>query len=770
MPVKTVTDAAQATKPSSHQPASIQQGKIPPVGQAPPTQPTGPAMEKGDPANARDTYYLNRELTWLNFNRRVLHEAEDPRTNLLERVKFIAIVCSNLDEFFMKRIGGLKQQVGARLHGLSLDGRTPLQQIAECHAVIKDIEAQKVRCFRTVMEALAKEDIHIHHYADLDEGDKASLRKRYYDNIFPLVTPQGIDPAHPFPFISNLSLNLLVGVRQAGQEEVSLARVKVPVGPEVPRFLRIGDSHRFVSIEEVMSHNLDLLFPKTEILFAHYFRVTRNAVTEIDEDQADDLLEMIETELRYRKFAAVVRLQVTRDMNQEQRGMLAAELGLNEKEDVFEVEGLMGRSSLWQIANLDFPYLKDPVYTPIDHPRLKDNQKIFYKLRKDGPILLFHPFESFSTSVERFLEEASEDPKVRAIKMTLYRTSQKSKVIHYLLNAVRNGKQVTVVVELKARFDEAANIQWANQLEQAGIHITYGVVGLKTHCKVILVVRRDYNGLRRYAHISTGNYHAGTARLYTDFGLFTADDQIGADLTELFNYLSTGQTIRRNYKKLLVAPSEMKDKLLAKIQREIEVHQAHDNGLIRIKTNALQDKDIIAALYEASKAGVAVDLIVRDTCCLRPGIPELSDTIRVISIVGRFLEHTRVYYFHNGGDEEYFMGSADCMIRNLESRVEVLVPVEDDSLRREIAYILQTQLQDHRSVWEMHPDGSYTQRMPRSKEEEQGCHSQLIEVAQNRQKAAAQPKTLKSRGKSKLEYWHTYGEALPAEIKEGDPA
>ena len=699
-------------------------------------------------------YYLNRELTWLNFNRRVLHEAEDRRTKLLERVKFIAIVCSNLDEFFMKRIGGLKQQVGAGLSGYSLDGRTPLQQIHECHRVIKEIELKKRECFQNVSKQLSRHGINLFEYNELSKADQTYLRGYFRKNIFPLVTPQSIDPAHPFPFISNLSLNLLVRLRQTGQGEIILARVKVPVGHDVPRFLRIKDSTNFVRLEQVISNNLDMLFPKMEVISADTFRVTRNAVTEMDEEQAEDLLEMIETELRYRKFASIVRLQISEGMDPVLRGMIAAELGLDEKEDVFDVSGLMGKSDLMELLSLELPELKDPSYTPIDHPRLKDKRAIFYKLRDDGPMFLFHPFESFSTSVERFLYEASEDPKVRAIKMTLYRTSSDSKVIRYLVNAARNGKQVAVVVELKARFDEAANIQWAGHLEEAGIHVTYGVVGYKTHSKVILVVRNDYNGLRRYAHFSTGNYHEVTARFYTDFGLFTADEEIGSDLTEYFNYLTTGLGAKRNYKKLLVAPSDMKESLLRKIQREADLHTPDKPGHIRIKTNALQDRDIIKALYRVSGVGVQIELLVRDTCCLRPGVPGISENIRVISIIGRYLEHARVYHFGNGGNDEYFIGSADCMMRNLESRVETLVPVDDPKLQLELNKILTVQINDRRSAWDMHSDGSYVQRKPQTNV--RGSQDIFIDIAIKRQKAANQLKRLKSRGKSKKEYWHGY--------------
>lgn len=698
--------------------------------------------------------YLNRELTWLNFNRRVLHEAADERTKLLERIKFIAIVCSNMDEFFMKRIGGLKQQLGAGLSDLTVDGRTPQQQIDESNKIIHQIEQEKQTLYKRLVFLLARNHIDLLDYEDLSREEKAEARQKFYNNVFPLVTPQSIDPAHPFPFISNLSLNLLVTLRQGPEAEEMLARVKVPVGPDVPRFMKLGSDFRFVRVEDVMSANIDLLFPKMQIVSVEKFRVTRNAVTELDEEQADDLLNMIETELRYRKFASVVRLQVEPGMDPVHKGKLAAELGLDEAADVFEVNGIMGKRDLMEIASVDIPHLKDPPHHPIDHPRLKDINKIFYKLRDGGPMLVFHPYESFSSSVERFLYEASLDPKVRAIKMTLYRTSRDSKVIKYLIEAARNGKQVAVVVELKARFDEAANIGWANRLEEAGIHVTYGVVGYKTHSKVILVVRRDFDGLRRYAHIGTGNYHSGTARLYTDFGMLTCDETIGQDLTEFFNYLSTGFTPKRNYRKLLIAPSDMKRAMITKIQREINVSSKEKPGLIIFKMNALEDPDITRELYKATHAGVRVKLIVRDTCRFRPGVEGLSESGEVISIVGRFLEHARAYYFHNGGDEEYFIGSADFMKRNLESRVEVLVPVEDPTLRKELNYILETQLSDQRNAWEMQADGTYVQRKP--SKGRKGSQAQMVEIADKRQKAAATAKRIKSRGKSKKEFWHSY--------------
>jgi polyphosphate kinase len=682
-------------------------------------------------------WYLNRELTWLEFNKRVLHEAEDTRTPLLERVKFIAIVSSNLDEFFMKRIGGLKQQVGAGLSELSVDGRTPQQQISECFEVVRELETKKQILYNQILKDLLQEDIIIEEFKNLSEDDQQTMRKFYITNIFPLVTPQAIDPAHPFPFISNLSLNLLAGVYAAEPEDMTLVRIKVPVGIKIPRFIQVNaDRHLFVALGDLIANNLDLLFPGMKIAFCELFRVTRNAVTEKDEEQADDLLQMIESELRERKFAPVVRLEIASTMKTLQSGMLAAELGLNEKQDVFVVDGRMGLSDLFQIAGIPRPDLQDPPHHPCDHVKLINATNIFHAIREQGTILLHHPYESFVTTVERFVKEASRDPNVQAIKMTLYRTSAGTKIVQYLMDAALNGKQVTVVIELKARFDEQANIRWAHRMEQVGIHVTYGVVGLKTHSKVIYVVRQDYNGLRRYAHIGTGNYHAGTARLYTDLGILTCDKNIGEELTELFNFLTTGLVIKRNYQHLLPAPKVLKSSLLSKIEREIKKHSDKKPGLIQFKMNALEDVDITAALYRASQAGVKIDLIVRDTCRLRPGITGISETVQVLSTVGRFLEHSRIFYFQNGGDEEYFIGSADCMKRNLESRVEVVAPVNKPELQAQLRQILNVQLSNQRSVWEMQADGSYLQRQPIDNENEPSVQVRLIELTNKRLKEA----------------------------------
>lgn len=689
--------------------------------------------------------YLNRELSWLAFNRRVLHEAVDERTPLLERVKFLAIVCNNLDEFFMKRLGGLKKQFAAGMQFLTVDGRNPQQQIVECHAVIRDMERRTQEIFNDIFARLREGGIDIVSYESLTSQETKQARDKFFADIYPLVTPQAIDPAHPFPFVSNLSLNLLVTLQYPREREQLLARVKVPMGVGIPRFLRVGDKDRLIPLEEVLCHNLDLIFPDMEVIACELFRVTRNANTERSEEQADDLMALIESELRDRRFAPIVRLEIGAGMDPARRGMLAAALELNEADDVFEVRGMLALRDLFEIASLGYSEFRDPPHYPADHPQFMNQRNIFHIIRDAGSILLQHPYESFATSVERFLQEASEDPKVRAIKMTLYRTAPDSRIIDCLVQAANNGKQVAVVVELKARFDEAANIRLAERMEEAGVHVTYGVMGLKTHCKVILVVRQDYNGLRRYVHLGTGNYHPGTARIYADLGLLTSDDAIGRDATELFNYLTTGFTPKRNYQKLLPAPKLLKKALLERIDREIAVHSPANPGLVQLKMNALEDADIVEALYRASRAGVRVDLIVRDSCRLRPGLPEISENVRVISIVGRFLEHARIYYFQNGGKEEYFISSADAMKRNLEFRVEVLVPVEAPELRKELRALLNAQLNDRRSAWEMQADGSYLQRMPGEGDDKRSCHELLIAMAEQRQKNAARLKKKKVR-------------------------
>lgn len=655
--------------------------------------------------------YQNRETTWLQFNQRVLTLSKDEKLPLLERLKFIAIVSSNLDEFYMKRIGGLKQQEVVGYRELSIDGRSPSEQIASCQKMIAQLDIDVEASYNGIVDELPNHGIELCNYMQLEEEDKLNLRQHYIDNIFPLITPQAVDPAHPFPFISNLSLNLLVTLHHPDSEFTSLARVKVPVGSGVKRFIAINNNLRFVALEQIMANNLDLLFPGMVIDHCELFHVIRNASTERNESAANDLLEMIVSELRERKFATIVQLLVQKEIEPSRRGMLTSELNLKGEHDVLETSGLMAKRHLFEIANLEISQLREKPYRAVDHFQLLDKRNIFHIIREQGDILLQHPYESFSTSTVRFLKEASNDPKVRAIKMTLYRTGDNSIIPDLLIDAARNGKQVAVAVELKAQFDEATNIKWASQMEEVGIHVTYGVVGLKTHSKVILVVRQDFDGIRRYVHIGTGNYHEDTAKLYTDLGLLTASHDIGNDITEFFNFLTTGYTPNRKYKKIIPAPRVMKTAIINKIRREIKNTKNGYPAGIQFKCNAIEDPDICKELYRASAAGVPIDLIIRDSCRIFAGVEGLSENINVISVIGRYLEHSRIYYFKNAGDEnteeEYFIGSADLMKRNLESRVEILVPVESVDLKQDLRLILNTCMTDTNGAWVMQPDGSY---------------------------------------------------------------
>ncbi len=695
--------------------------------------------------------YLNRELTWLDYNGRVLHEAEDTRNPLLERIKFLAFSDLNLDEFVMKRIGGLKQQLAAGFQQPTIDGRTPAQQIAECSARIRSIRARQEQAYDELLADLERNGIRIGQYQGLTPEQRVRIRDDFVENILPILTPLAMDPAHPFPFISNLTISLLVTLRYPGDDELQMARVKVPIIKGLTSRLMPVDggdaTNVFVTLEDVMANNLDLLFPGMEIASCETFRITRNINVVRREETATDLLNLIESELRQRPFAPIVRLEIEKGMDPTHRGMLTAELGLDPELDVFESSCMLGMGALFEIAALDIPELQVTPLQPADHPLLAmESRNIFHIIRENGPLLLQHPYQSFANSVERFLRTSSEDPKVLAIKMTLYRTSAEAEIIDVLVNAARNGKEVAVLVELKASLDEAANIDRARSLEEAGVHVTYGVLGLKTHSKTILVVRQDYDRLRRYCHIGTGNYHPVTARLYSDLGFLTCDRDIGHDLTQLFNYL-TGYAPPPSYRKILAAPHALKKPLLKRIEREIDKHSTESPGHIIFKTNALEDFDVTQALYRACQAGVKVDLIVRDSCRFRPNIPGLSETATVISIVGRFLEHSRIYYFRNGGDEEYFLGSADLMLRNLESRVEVLTPIEHRELQQELRMILTAQLIDSRNAWEMQPDGSYVQRYPNSEKSLKGCQEQLIEAAHRRQAAASVHKEKKVRSK-----------------------
>lgn len=667
-----------------------------------------PDRDLHDPA-----LYLNRELTWLSFNRRVLAEAEHDAHPLLEQIRFLSIFDSNLDEFFMKRIGGLKQQVGAGVNSLTVDGRTPEQQIEACQVAVADMLADRTFVMRELLQRLASAGVTLGCYRDLDESARATIRSQYRESVLPLVTPLAIDEAHPFPFVSNLSINLLIEIRDEAYAQPYLVRIKAPTSGRTPRFMQIADRQFYIPLEQVIAGNLDLLLPGAEILSVGFFRVTRNAIVERNADGANDLLEKIEAELSERRFAPVVRLEASSDLQPSLREYLGRQLGLSQPEDIYVVPDFLGSADLREIADLDRPDLKYPAFEPALHPRLAKAASIFEELEQSGPLLLKHPYQSYDQSVTRLLREAVEDPCVLAIKTTVYRTSEGSVIVPLLVEAVTRGKQVAVVVELQARFDEAANIRWANRLEEAGIHVSYGVVGLKTHAKVTLIVRRTLDGvLQRCVHLGTGNYHPITARQYCDIGLMTLDPAIGADATEFFNAMTSGSLSVRRYGELLVSPKEAKRVLLGKIGREIRHQQSSGNGRIQMKTNALEDAEITRALYEASQAGVRVDLIVRDSCRLRPRLPGVSETARVISILGRFLEHARVYCFHNDGEEEYYIGSADLMTRNLEMRVEALAPIRDRALQAELRELLEGQLNDTVGAWEMEPDGSYRRRTP----------------------------------------------------------
>ncbi|MGD1871815.1 MAG: polyphosphate kinase 1 [Mastigocoleus sp.] len=679
-------------------------------------------------------YYLNRELSWLEFNARVLHEACDPRTPLLERLKFLAIFSSNLDEFFMVRVAVLKQQVEAKVSKLTFDGRNPQQQLDEISFALRPLVNQQQHHFeQSIRPQLAENGIHILNYIDLSEKQKAYLDNYFEEQIFPVITPLAVDPSHPFPYISNLSLNLAVVMTNPDTQQEFFARVKVP--KVLPRFIPIPSDLGFqkdklvnwvgIPLEQAIAHNLEYLFPGMNIQDYHPFRITRDADLGLEEDEADDLLLAIEQELRKRRVGGTtVRLEIESNTPELIRNRLILDLDLQES-DVYEVEGLIGLRDLMYFMSLPLPELKDIPWTSVVHPRLQgikegnrgsnlekiDERKDIFAVIREKDLLVHHPYHSFSTSVVRFITSASHDPDVLAIKMTLYRTSGDSPIVNALIAAAENGKQVSVLVELKARFDEENNIYWARRLESVGVHVVYGLAGLKTHSKIVMVVRREKEHIRRYVHIGTGNYNPKTAKLYTDLGLFSCREDLGADLTDLFNFL-TGYSLQKSYRKLLIAPVNMRDRFLALIRREIENVKNGLSGRIVAKMNSLVDPQIITTLYEASRQGVEIDLIIRGICCLRPGLKDISDNIRVISIVGRLLEHSRIFYFHNNGHEEIYIGSADWMPRNLDRRVEAITPIEDEEIAKDLQEVLGVMLADNRQAWELQSDGSYVQRRP----------------------------------------------------------
>ncbi|HLT70393.1 MAG TPA: RNA degradosome polyphosphate kinase [Acidimicrobiales bacterium] len=676
------------------------------------TPPPGPddLLPAGSAAGVPEPY-RNRELSWLEFNERVLALAEDEGVPLLERAKFLAIFGQNLDEFFQVRVAGLKDQVAAGVSTLSPDGRTPGRQLLEIRDRLDALLPRMEAAFLDgVAPALAEAGIRFSSWADLDQDDRKFLVETFEERIFPVLTPLAVDPGHPFPYISNLSLNLAVVVRDPEAGVRRFARVKVP--SLLPRFVVMPDGERYVPLEQVIAAHLDQLFPGMEIEQHHTFRVTRNSDLTLEEEEADDLLAMVELELRRRRFGRAVRLEIDASMSDEVRELLQRELDLGD-DDVYTFSAPLDLGGLWSLHALDRPDLKDPPYTPVTPAPLGDGDgepaDVFAVVRR-GDLLVHHPYESFRATVEEFLRQAAEDPRVLAIKMTLYRTSGDSPIARSLIRAAERGKQVAVIVELKARFDEGANIEWARQLETAGVHVTYGLIGLKVHAKAALVVREEEDGLRRYCHIGTGNYNPRTARTYEDLGLLTCDPAIGSDLTQFFNEL-TGYGRNIDYERLLVAPRMMREGLLSLIEGEVEAAAAEPGaGRITMKMNSLVDPEMIEALHRASQAGVEIDLIVRGICCLTPGVPGRSERIRVRSIIGRYLEHSRVYRFANGrgpGTPLHLVGSADLMPRNLDRRVEVLVPVLDPSLQARIDELLEIELADDVLAWTLGPDGRW---------------------------------------------------------------
>jgi polyphosphate kinase len=680
--------------------------------------------------------FINRELSWIDFDERVLALAADPWVPLLERAKFGAIFSQNLDEFFQVRVAGLKDQVAAGITRTTPDGRTPAEQLLELRDRVSVLTKRLEQVFLgDLVPALARHGVVLSSWDDLDIEDRKHLVEVFETRIFPVLTPLAVDPGHPFPYISNLSLNLAVSVRDPSTGERRFARVKVP--PVLPRFVVLPDGERFVPIEQVIAAHLDRLFEGMEIEHHFAFRVTRNADLTLEEEEADDLLVAVEMELRRRRFGRAVRLEIDARTSPEVRDLLVRELDITE-EDVFDYLGPLDLSGLWGLLDLDRPDLKDQPWPSITQPRLspaEDERIDLFKAMRAGDILLHHPYDSFTTSVEQFFRQAAADPQVLTIKTTLYRTSGESPIVEALIRAAERGKQVAVLVELKARFDEAANIEWARALEEAGVHVTYGLVGLKTHTKTALVVRDEPEGLRRYCHIGTGNYNGKTARIYEDYGLLTADEALGADLSQLFNFL-TGYSRNVTYRKLLVAPHTLRPRLLELIEQEAALGSA---GRIIMKMNSLVDPVMIDALYRASAAGVEIDLIVRGICCLRPGVPGLSENIRVRSIVGRFLEHSRISYFANGageGEGVYYIGSADLMPRNLDRRVEAVVPVDDPALQARLRAALDVNLVDDSLAWRLEADGRW-QRVRTSASSAVDTHRRLREIALERARRAA---------------------------------
>ena len=705
------------------------------------------AFEK---AEAADREFLNRDLSWLEFNRRVLHEALDERTPLLERVRFLGIFGTNLDEFFMKRTGAIRRADSRGALASSSTSRPAGGLLMAIRQSVLPMLQQQAECFTRVLRpALVRHGIHLLKWDQLEPAERDSAQRYFRSTVFPVLTPLAVDPGHPFPFISNLSTSLGLILTGPDSDERSFARVKVP--EVLPKWIRLSGpsresaaaagEYRFISLLDLIRHHLPELFPGMVVQDVMAFRLTRDAEIEpTNEEEPEDLRDLVEQEVRQRRFADTVRLEHAPDPNPWMLQFLMHELKLS-SEDLYEMPGELDYDDLRPIAELNLPKLRYEPWTPVVPVALADDGTSIFSLIRQRDLLVHHPYESFSASVERFVQAAADDPHVLAIKMIVYRTSGESPFIHTLIRAAETRKQAVCLVELQARFDEERNISLAHELEKAGVHVVYGLLGLKTHAKVTLVVRQDPDGIRCYAHIGTGNYHVQTARLYTDLGLLTSKPEITEDLVELFHYL-TGRSLQRSYRKLIVAPVTMRERFLAMIDREVEHQKAGRPAHIIAKMNALEDRKIGRALYAASQAGVKIDLIVRGFCCLRPGIKGLSDNIRVISVIGRFLEHSRVFYFRNGAemelDGEFYIGSADWMYRNLQARMEVVAPIEERGHRERLWEIFQTMFHDNRQAWDMRPDGTYVQRRPADGEGERATHAILMNLARQRGLAATE--------------------------------
>jgi polyphosphate kinase len=669
----------------------------------------------GGVAGGDSHLYLNRELSWLDFNDRVLQLAEDERVPLLERVKFCAIYTTNLDEYYMVRVAGLRDQIDAGVEQATQDGRIPSETIALIRERVLAQGRRLTDCFEgRLRPALTAQDIRVVGVSELDDERRADLARHFQKAIFPALTPLAVAPGRPFPYISNLSLSLAVLVRDPISEQTVFARVKVPT-EILPRFVTLkqpaGEPALLVPLEDVIANHLDALFPGMEIADCDVFRVTRDADLEVSDDAAD-LLQAVEDELRRRRFGEIVRVEVGAKCSEQLRDALAALLGVQD-EELYPVDGLLDMGALWQLVKLPgHVELREETIVGITHPRLlrrEGERPDVLGAMREGDLLVHHPYESFATSVERFVEQAVADPNVLAIKQTVYRTSDDSPLVPALIDATERGKQAVALVELQARFDERMNIHWAKALEEAGVHVVYGQPALKTHAKCVLVVRREGDGVRNYVHIGTGNYHSATARLYTDFGLFTTDEQIGADVADMFNYL-TGYGRPLHYRKVLTAPAHLRDGIIEQIERTVAAHSPEQPARIAMKMNSLVDGRCIRALYAASQAGVRVDLNVRGICCLRPGVPGISENIRVVSIVGRLLEHSRVYAFEREGEHTIYIASADLMPRNLDHRVELAVPIESAELRAELLDTLERAFADNQSSWDLDGDGAWHRR------------------------------------------------------------